>query len=204
MKIPRHSFLTELFSLSTFVFGWSFFWRSFLLVQVPYVLVLGTQKLAVQNPTVRNLTIIIVMYLSFLPWCIFANGQILRRMQAVFSVQERVSASRFLIGAKMLFAVVLCSIAWVIPAVVLNFLASLCVGAALGFLDFNFQAVTYIGQAAGYMANAVASIFLFGYLSKQVLATQLRAEGKALIIPARSLFGVSGTQERAPVVATTN
>lgn len=203
MKIPRHSFLAELFSLSTFVFGWSFFWRWFLLIHVPYILVLGTHKIAAQNLTDRNVTIIIVMYLAFFLWCIFAHGQILRRVQAVFSVQERVSASRFLIGAKMLFAVVLCSLAWAIPAIVLNFLASFCVGAALGFLDFDSQAITHIGQAAGYTANAVAAIFLFGYLARRVLAAQLRVEGKTLVIPARSLFGENGTQERTPVAAVT-
>lgn len=200
MKTPHRSFLGELFNLSTFVFGWSFVWRWFLLVQLPYIFVLGVRKIAGNNLTDTNVTIIVVMYVGFVVWAAFAHGQILRRIQVRFSVQDQVSASRFFVGAKMLLAVILCSLVWVIPAIALNFVASFVVGAVLGFIDVDPQAITHFGQAAGYAVNAVASIFLFGYLAMRILSAQLRAEGKTLVIPARSLFGAFHTQETAPAV----
>jgi len=180
--------VAELFSASTFIFGWSFFWRWFLLVHLPCVFVLGLQQIAGQDLSDRNVAIIFLSYIAFFVWSAFAHGHTLCRLQDVFSLQQRFAASRFVIGAKMLVVVLFCAVAWLVPGWVLGFVVSFCVGAVLGFLAFESVAIGYMSQAASYAANAVMFVFLFGFLAKKVLVAQLRKEAKEFVLPEQVLF----------------
>lgn len=196
----RFALLRDIFSLPTFVFGWSFFWRLMILIDIPYVFVLGVLNMARQRPTDRGILIVIALYLTFFVWMVFAYGHILRRMQVIFSISETFSVPRFIVGIKMLVAVLLCTFLWVIPAFILGFVSGATVGIFLGFLGADSATIAAIGKAAAYAVNAVASIFLFGYLAREVLEAQLRDEGKIFRVPERVLFGSSFSVDSPPAL----
>jgi len=179
--------LAQVFSLRMFLFGWSYFWRGFLLLQLPYFIVYGVHKIAVGGligPKADAMLLLIVsMWLVYFVWAVYANGLILNRMQKAQALPNQYSANSFVVGAKMVVALIVFAVVFFIPAYVIGFVVSFVIGLALGFHSFPNAEIVGASRVAVYFANSFVSVFVLGYVTQQVIAHQLNKENKQFVAP---------------------
>ncbi len=181
------SALAQVFCLRMFLFGWSYFWRGFLLLQIPYFIVYGVHKIAAKGLTGQNgdamLLLIIFIWLAYCAWAVYANGLILNRMQKAHALPNRYSANNFVAGAKMVVALIVFAAVFFAPAYVIGFVVSFVVGLGLGFHGFPNAEIVGASRVAVYFANSFVSVFALGYLAQRVIAHQLKKENKQFVAP---------------------
>lgn len=187
--MPSHTseVLGQIFSLRIFLFGWSYFWRAFLLMQIPFFLALGVHKIFLEAIKRGNasiaLPVIISMWLAYFIWACFANGLILNQLQYSYDLPNKYSASRFLVGAKMVGALLLFGVIFIIPANAIGFVVGSVVGFVWSFLDNPHSEMLGAVKVASYFVNSFISVFVLGYLAQRVIAHHLRKENKDFVAP---------------------
>ncbi|MBU4233638.1 MAG: hypothetical protein L6277_16240 [Desulfobacterales bacterium] len=179
--------LRQVFSLRMFLFGWSYFWRAFLLMQIPWFIASGVHKIFAEGfrhgKADTALLIIIPMWLAYVIWACFANGIILNQLQHSYELPNKYIASRFLVGAKMVGALLLFAVIFILPANAIGFVVGLGVGLGFGFHGLPESEVAGASKVAAYFVNSFVSVFVLGYLAQRVIAHQLRKENKDFVPP---------------------
>lgn len=156
-------------------------------MQIPWFLASGVHKIAweaIQRGNADNaLPLIISMWLAFFIWACFANGFILNQLQHSYELPNKYFASRFLVGAKMVGALLLFAVIFTLPAYAIGFVVSFVVGLGFSFHGIPDSEVLGASKVAIYFVNSFVSVFVLGYLAQRVIAHQLRKENKDFVVP---------------------
>ena len=170
-----------------FVFGWSFFWRAFLAVHIPYFLVNGLHKMAIGNWTGKSIAIMVSLWGCYFIWTIFALGLILNSVQKAHNLRNRYTAKPFSVGMKMVLGFVIFTLLYILPGIAIDFIVSFIASLALTFYGATQAESAAASKVAVYFIHSLISVFFFGYLAQYVISVQLRKEGKELIPPSFNL-----------------
>ncbi len=179
--------LRQVFSLRMFLFGWSYFWRAFLLMLFLWFIMYRVDKIIWEANKRDNVGFVLLIIIStgvaYFIWACLANGLILNQLQNSYDLTNKYSASRFMVGAKMVGALLLFGVIFIIPANAIAFVVGLVVGLVYGFYRLPHSEMLGAVKVASYFVNSFISVFALGYLAQRVIAHQLRRENKDFVAP---------------------
>lgn len=157
--------------------SYSFFWRWFLFLHVPYLLILGITNILRSEITTRNIILQVVLWIFYFFTSVFLSGYFIRRLSVIYFGNTS-SFSIFKTGIKLIFSLLIFRIIYILPNYIFNFTISFIVSFFLGFLG-NKDHLEYVSFSSGFVASLqyVFSFYIFGAISRS-LALEVTAPQK--------------------------
>lgn len=180
-------FLAEVFSKQTFMFGWPFFWRWFIVVNIPFIITktLSTMIRLAPHPNGPTITHQ-VPWMIFIPYAVLVLGFLMKKLRRIHHIEESdINNNALSLGLRTFFYLAMAQLVLFLPMYCLNFIIGLFTGLVLAFQSRETEILGASSALTWAVAMAIQP-FLLGFIGQRVL--KLKALPAAASIP--SVFPV--------------